>query len=261
MKHLILLLTALIIFSCNSSSDVAGGTGVGNPGDQSMVGITAMKVAAVRSLEDTAVNSRSESNLIITDESGLVISIEKLHMSVSHISWQTDESYDETTVDPQLKIENEHLILSGPLNYDLMSGDLYNGDRIELALPEARYKHVRLGLENETKRSLISIAGTMKSGDVSTPFRFDLPLQFHKSELLFKKHGAPVALGHAEQELSLVFELKSWFNSIDLLSVSGISMGDSIILNAERVNVEEFYPLVEAVEDSGTRVLLVKTID
>lgn len=261
MKQLILLMTALMLFSCGSSSDVAGGTGVGNPGDQSTVGITATKVAAVRSLEDTAVLTRSESALVLADKDGVSFTVEKLHMTVSHIRWQTDESYDVTTVDPQLDIDDGHLVLKGPLTYDLLSGDLYNGNRIELALPEARYKHVRLGLENETKSSIITVEGKITSGDVVKPFRFELPLQFHKSELLFKKHGAPVALGHAEQELSLVFELKNWFSSIDLLHVTGINIGDSVILDAENVDVEEFYPLIEMVEDSGSRALLVASIE
>lgn len=246
MRLFLLIFIPLLFIGC-SSSNVAGGTGVGNP-TENKIGMTSISVLA----EDKTNSRAAESEVLeIVDMSGNRYTIESLLIHLSTVSWEV-EMEGLTELDPQLTPVGEELVLEGPFEFNALTGELITGDYPEVKLPETVYKQVRFYMEENPEKPSVTLSGTVNSGSKSTPFTFEFPLEI-ELKFAFDEHGRSILLGDAQKELVLNLGVDSWFQFFDPLTLATGS--EKHVIDASTVSPGSLHSVRNSIRESGSLVI------
>lgn len=219
MRSLSILLAALFLFlsSC-SDSESAGATGVGNPTEVAVLGVTD-SVQSQGGFEN--VDSRTRSAVVTEEIKDInrVFTLDSLTLIVDKFSWQIDTTSFSGDFHESLDLVGEELFYYGPVTFDILNN---TSSITDIYLPTAGYKKIRMYLDSEEdKKATIIMSGTYQNAsNVSVPFTFRMPFSF---TIQFKQKGAPYYWDtSSENRVDFMLKLNEWFADQDILSLLSI---------------------------------------
>lgn len=226
------LLPLIIQIGC--SNNLAGGTGVGNPGGTTVVSIVAHSdqsenpVEPMRRVlpEGYAVNPGQipSTPLLIYDEGDFLFTVTTATMMVNtiHFVLEDDETVDMAKLlmdfPGQFSFDSKSIILKGPFTFDALTGtSLPQFDKLKL--PEARYRGLQLMMgkyDNTSTVSLIynvTLEGTFTYKDSLRRFSIRVLID---QDRLYKNAGVPFQISsNYTTTFMLLLNAAHWLDYID----------------------------------------------
>lgn len=169
---------SVILCNCSLNGSMAGGTGVGNPGNTtvSIIADTGFVITDESRSASTASNKILPQQLPIMDMDSLVLMASSILITVERISFVLDDSengYDilENLDETPFSCDKEHIILDGPFIFDVLTG-LSTPSFDSIQLPEAKYTGMKLYILNNSSLEdhAIEVTGTFVYNDTTRNF-------------------------------------------------------------------------------------------
>lgn len=168
----------VILSHCSLNDSMAGGTGVGNPGNTTVSIIADTGFVITNDKRETSLSSGNilPQQIPITDMDSLTLVATSMRITVESIYFVLDDKengYDllEGLDETPFTCDKEHIILDGPFIFDALTG-LSTPSFDSIQLPEAKYTGIKLHvLDNSSlEEHAIDIAGTFLYKDVTRTF-------------------------------------------------------------------------------------------
>ena len=214
----------MILSTCSLNDPMAGGTGVGNPGNTAVSIIADTGFVITNDKRETAVSSGNilPQQIPIMDMDSLTLMATSMRITVERIHFVLDDNengYDllEGLDETPFTADKEHIILGGPFVFDVLTG-LSTPSFDSIQLPEAKYTGIKLHvLDNSNLEGhAIDIAGTFLYKDVTRTFSIRM-----EEDLLalFKYKGPAFQISEGDStNFLLVLNADQWLQYMSVKS-------------------------------------------
>lgn len=225
---------SVILFNCSLNDSMAGGTGVGNPGNTivSIIADTGFVITDYN--RETSVSSGNilPQQIPIMDMDSLTFLASSILITVERTYFVLDNKengydllagLDETP----FTCDKEHIILDGPFIFDALTG-LSTPSFDSIQLPEAKYTGIKLRIldNSNLEGHAIEVAGTFLYKDVTRTFS----IRMEEDLLALFKYKGPafqITKGDSTNFL-LVLNADQW---LQYMSVKNYLDNDLIVLD------------------------------
>lgn len=224
----------VILCNCSLNDSMAGGTGVGNPGNTtvSIIADTGFVITDESRNASPSSNKILPQQLPITDMDSLTFLASSILMTVEKIYFVLDNKengYDLLAGlnETPFTCDKQHIILDGPFVFDALTG-LSTPSFDSIQLPEAKYTGIKLHiLDNSSLEGhAIEVAGTFLYKDVIRTFS----IRMEENLLALFKYKGPafqITKGDSSNFL-LVLNADQW---LQYMSVKNYLDNDLIVLD------------------------------
>ena len=225
---------SVILFTCSLNDSMAGGTGVGNPGNTtvSIIADTGFVITDDSRSASTTSNNILPQQLPIMDMDSLTFLATSILITVERVYFVLDNKengYDLLAglEETPFTCDKQHIILDGPFVFDAMTGvSTPSFDSIQL--PEAKYTGIKLHiLDNSSlEEHAIGIAGTFLYKDAVRTFSIRMEEDLHA---LFKYKGPAFQITKGDStNFLLVLNADQW---LQYMSVKNYLDNNLIVLD------------------------------
>ncbi len=228
-------LLCVLFAQCGSGgTDIAGGSGTGNPGGSVVVAVIAdSESSSLQKINTLAMNtpgpaykgpkdgSGQKPSLTVEDSDGLGFMVDSAKLHIQSIQFILESGQQCSRLiegfDGGLRCDSDGVVLDGPFVVDLLTG-VSTPALDSVRLPEASYAgiHLRLGPQAgslaPTTESTLEIYGTFSYENESHFFSMELSIDQPAS---FRRAGAPVLVSRNDTtHFSVKLDPAQWFDSL-----------------------------------------------
>lgn len=241
----------LSLWGC-STENTAGATGVGNPIEVSVRGVTD-DVKTLGDFENEEPPARAIVSTSTVNDTKRTYLIDGLVLSIDKFSWKVDTATLSEPIHSSLDCDGEFIHLYGPLDFDLIND---TNSLTSVYLPKAAYKMIVLDLNAKSRKreATITLNGTYyNDNNEVVPFYFEFPFTI---KLRFTQQGNPYFWDTSNAECMDIFlKLHNWFAEVDLLNTfdHDVTSTEKFVIKAGdfRTNKDVARQLVKNIRKSG----------